>query len=470
MERARVRGFQSPPDPALLAREIELCGWRPEAEGQVEIDAGGAAATDAADVATAEPISIQSPRGAYAVPIRMFDSVADTAHPARLALVDLRGGALTPPGELFTRFLDFPMEVRLVLAALRRRDGIRFAVVARRELIQFFRLPGEAIERQVEDERGVEDELLPALTAHARSRADRHMGANNPLETAEALRGWVKDWGRRIGSQLGAPDSAAEQFVWKIALMLQVDRKIHGREAAADWGMSAERAGGGLTLAYDAMSAHADLERVLGRFEETFSSRIFSGDLEESRQWLYELDETPLIERLRSELLMQAQARFEPDSVAWLFTHMDRETEGWRREMAGAPPTHKRLAARGWSVIEPLVADVGRYGLASALRDMERVADHWDDYDAYRRAEAERGGAGVDQPDLFAGAPRGVDRTGAMTDPVNFILSESIRFAGVPAGEEFGVGLAILLKAIDLAAARRWPFHGVDSLDLAWKP
>jgi len=101
--------------------------------------------------------------------------------------------------------------------------------------------------------------------------------------------------------------------------------------------------------------------------------------------------------------------------------------------------------------------------------DFERLAEHWSQYDVWLR----RGGSAetgiYNQPDLFCGSPRGISARNQLEDGVNFLFSESIRLEGVLAGEEFGVGMVFLLKALSFVPEFDWTFHGIDSLDCAWR-
>ena len=102
---------------------------------------------------------------------------------------------------------------------------------------------------------------------------------------------------------------------------------------------------------------------------------------------------------------------------------------------------------------------------------MNRLAAYWSEQDLYHRGHDEaRLEALYTQPDLFHAAARGVSPMNQLDDGANFVLSESIRLRGVAPSEEFGVGLAFLLKSLDLVQTYDWPFFGVDSLDRVFEP
>jgi hypothetical protein len=231
------------------------------------------------------------------------------------------------------------------------------------------------------------------------------------------------------------------------------------------WGLSCERRGDRWSLAYDSLGTHPDLAAAIESFDSTFSSRRFTGDAETHLQWLAALEETSLAERLRAELLMQARIKFEAECAAWLFTDVDREQAGWRREVSGLTPIRRRIAASGWMVAGPLKCDVARFGLTAALRDADRLAQYWRDFDVACRREREAGRSAPSQPDLFFGAPRGVGPGGSLDDGINFVLSEALRVEGAPPEEEFGVAVVMLLKALAWIGRCDWPFFGVDTVD-----
>jgi hypothetical protein len=435
-------------DPQLILRELERCGWKP------------------ADVPPSEAIeAFNFPAGVRA-PVRQLRSDRG----AGLITLDFGDAVLAGREELFPRFLDFPMETRLALEALRGITGIGHMLLLGREEIVLIRVPQEAIEYRVRSMTEFESELLPALVAKAGARGDRLQAVPSPMEEAQNLRGWLRHWGRQLSAQLDVAPEDCERFLWKLILMLQAERKIEPQEAPGRWGLRRERRGRELTLAYDSLSTHEDLRRLLEDFEHTFSTRIFSGDADMHIDWLRSMEETSLAEQLRAELLMQSQLRFEAETVAWLFTDFDREQAGWRRDVAGLEPLSKRLATEGWQVLRPLACDVQLHGLASALRDADRLAERWADYNAFLSRHEPRGAESrFSQPDFFLGTPRGIGPAGELTDGVNFLFSESLRLTGVAPEEEFGVGLVFLLKALTFPGKFEWPFFGIDTLDRLWR-
>ncbi|MBI3735397.1 hypothetical protein HY256_02670, partial [Candidatus Sumerlaeota bacterium] len=410
--------------------------------------------------------TVQSGLGSVRAAAEMFQS--DRAAP--LLVVDLGGTKLAGHDELFPRFLDLPLETRMILGAARVLSNAGHLLLLSAGRMELYRLPDEVREYNVLSGRGFEEELLPALLAKARGKSDGLGVLTGYLEDAESLRGWIKHWSRQIAAQIEIGLSDCEVFLWKLVLMLQMRRKTAKSELLGGWGLGCEKLGDIWSLTYDSINTHSDLAAVLDDFEKNFSSRIFSGDAEMHKQWLGALEETSLAEQLRAELLMRSQAKFQAESVAWLYTSMEREQEGWKREMAGLPPVRKRFHSQGWLVIKPLECDIARYGLEAALRDLDRLAGHWSEYDIYmRREQSARGDETFTQPDLFLDAPRGVDRANLLEDPINFIFGHSLRLIGVEREQEFGVGLVFLLKALNLVQKHDWPFRGVDTLDKLWQ-
>ncbi len=437
------------PEFALLTRQIEQCGWKRTLPGPLE-----------------EGLFFQTGQGGVRPPTALFKSERGEA----LLAVDFGDLALAGREELFPRFLDFSMETRLALGAARAIVSASYLILMSAGRIELFRLPEETLEYAVASLRSYEDELLPSLTAKARAKGESVRASHGPLEQAQALRGWIQHWSRNLASKLGVPLDDCEKFIWKFVLMLQTVRKTGKSEILGGWGLTCEKLGPTWSLAYDSLNTHADLARALDEFDTLFSTRIFSGDAETHKQWLQKLEETSFAEQLRAEMLMQSQSKFEAETVAWLFTQMEREEEGWRREIAGPLPVRRHIHHQGWMVVKPMICDVAGHGLCAALQDAERLAQYWSDYDAHlRRGRTEGSADPVAQPDLFFGAPRGVNSQNQLDDGFNFLFADSLRLAGVGPEEQFGVGLTFLLKALALAQQFDWPFRGVDTLDCLWK-
>lgn len=439
-------------DLSLLLRELQQCGWKPVTSGE---NAG------------LEEAHFISGGGGIHAPARHLK----TERGLSLIVIDFGETLLGGREELFPRFLDFPMETRLALdVAGALIGGTGYLLLMSREEISLMRLPQEAVEYRVRTTREFEDELLPALVAKAAARGERLQTVASPMEESQNLRGWLLHWSRKLSAQLDVGPEDCEKFLWKLILMLQAERKIGGQGHPERWGIIRERRDGTWNLSYDSLSTHADLHRLLEDFEHTFSTRIFSGDAEIHGEWLQSMEETSIAEQLRAELLMQSQLRFEAETVAWLFTDVDREQAGWKRDVSGLEPLSRRLATEGWQVLRPLVCEVQLHGLTSALRDADRLAERWADYNAFlSRHERRAADAHLSQPDLFLGAPRGISPTGEMTDGVNFLFAESLRLTGVAPEEEFGVGLVFLLKALTFPSKFDWPFFGIDTLDRLWR-
>lgn len=437
------------PDLPSLLPEIERCGW--------------------AAVAGETPFGTESRIQTGQGPLRFDGRVLRSERGESLAIADLGPAILAPRESLFPRFLDFGMETRLALAAARLVPDASRLLLAGGDVIRLYRLADETLECEAVASRDVDDALLPTLAARARGRGEGLRGEGGPVEVASALRGWIRHWGGTLAEPLGVEPDACEQFVWKLILMLQWRRKLEGTECVGGWGVVREKSDGGWSFAYDSLSTATDLAERMDDFERRVSTRIFSGDAELHREWIESLSDGSLLERLRAELLMQASGRFEPETVAWVFASMDREQEGWRREMSGAAgPFARRFAHEGWMVVDPLVCDLARHGFAAALRDADRLAELWDEYDRFRRRERERPDAErLDQPDLFFDPPRGVGPEG-LRDGVDFLFSESLRLRGVSPREEFGTGIVFLLKALDWIAKYEWKTGAIDSLDRVW--
>lgn len=439
-------------DLPLLLRELQRCGWKPVPTGSVS---------------GLEELHFLSGGGGIHAPARHLR----TERGVSLVVVDFGEMILGSREEMFPRFLDFPMETRMSLdVAHLLTGGAGYLLIVSREEISLYRLPQEALEYRIRSAREFEDELLPALVAKAGSRGDRLQSVASPMEESQNLRGWLRHWGRKLSAQVEENSEDCERFLWKLILMLQAGRKIGGQELRERWGLRRERRDPTWELSYDSLSTHEDLRRLLDDFEHTFSTRIFSGDAETHGEWLRLMEETSLAEQLRAELLMQSQLRFEAETVAWLYTAVEREQAGWKRDVSGLEPLSRRLAADGWQVLKPLVCDVGLHGITAALRDADRLAERWADYSAFlARHEADRPPTHLTQPDLFLGAPRGISPSGELTDGVNFLFAESLRLTGVAPEDEFGVGLVFLLKALTFPAKFDWPFFGVDTLDRLWR-
>lgn len=438
-------------DLSLLLRELQQCGWN----------------SVAGDAASLDKVHFISGGGGIHAPACHMKTGRGTS----LVVIDFGETLLGSREDLFPRFLDFPMETRMALdVAGVLTGGTGYVLLMSREEISLIRLPQEAVEYRVRTAREFEDELLPALVAKAAARSERSQAVASPMEESQHLRGWLRHWGGKLSAQLDVDAADCEKFLWKLILMLQAERKIGGQDHPERWGLIREKREGTWNLSYDSLSTHRDLHRLLEDFEHTFSTRIFSGDAEIHGEWLKSMEETSVAEQLRAELLMQSQLRFEAETVAWLFTDVEREQAGWKRDVSGLEPLSKRLAVEGWQVLRPLVCEIQLHGLTSALRDADRLAERWADYHAFLlQHERHAQDAHLSQPDLFLGAPRGISPSGEMTDGVNFLFAESLRLTGVAPEEEFGVGLVFLLKALTFPSKFDWPFFGIDTLDRLWR-
>ena len=478
------------PEFSLLSRELERCGWELWRSGPLGADASSHHKGDGDRGAPGERIAerigdgalfFQTARGGVRARTRLLRSERGDS----LLMVDFGDFPLMGHEELFPRFLDQSMETRMALGAAWLIASARYVLLISAGRIELYRLPEEIQDYQVFSAREFEDELLPALAARSAGKSDdrrakyegrapslRHSPIAlhpSPMEGAQSLRGWLAHWSQLLSAKLQVAPEDCEIFLWKLIIMLQTSRKTGKSEMLGGWGLGCEELGGTWTLSYDSLNTQAELSRQLEDFDLTFSTRAFSGDADMHQKWLLDLEDTSLAEQLRAELLMHSRIKFEAETVAWLFTDMDREQEGWRLEVAGLPPLRKRIATEGWTVFDPLRCDIGRHGLGLALREIDRLAEHWSQYDAFlHRRDTRDAQAVFSQPDLFSGTPRGIGPSGHLDDAINFIFSESLRFTSVNPEEKFGVGVVLLLKALSLVHRFDWPFFGIDTLDRVW--
>jgi hypothetical protein len=445
-----------PQDPAVasalpsygrLADEVERCGWQ-----------------RAPHEALRQSVLFRTFQGGHAAACDRFGNEQGQF----LLLVNLESVRLPGDEELFPRFLDLALEERMALALARTLGGVDWVLLLTQGRLELLRLADEVSEYRVGECEDFESALLPGLTALARGRARGGQIGHRQLPGAESLGGWIRHWSLQLAAAFEDQADHVERVIWKWILMLQVTRRMEGGEAAGGgWGLRCEPDEGRWSVGYDAISATEDLCRALESFDQNFPTRRLESEEEPFLARLRRLDETSLIDRLRAELLMHSQNRFEPETVAWLFTDLAREQEGWRREVRGVEPIRKRIQMDGWTVYGPLVLDVGRYGLTAALGDTDRLADYLNELNLFerRRQLGERAAAATRQPDLFCPNPRGIGPTGQLDDGLNYMFGETLRLRGVPGDQRFGVAVTFLLKALALAPRMGWPFLGIDTLD-----
>ncbi len=400
-------------------------------------------------------VRIQTFQGGHDAPCRRFENEAGRG----LALVGLESVRLPGRDELFPRFLNLPLECRLAIELTRAAAATDWLLLLTAGRLELIRLPEESCRQWAGGGESFRRELAPMLALLGRGGEEWH-GARQPSQPeAESLTGWLRHWSLQLGAALVEPPVTAERILWQWVLMLQRARHGGGSAGAREWGLRLGGAAGHPTIVYDAPSATEDLTRQLTNFEDHFESTLLAVQLDELPARLEALDETTLLDRLRAEMLMHTQNRFEPETVAWLFTSLEREQEGWRREVRGVEPIRRRLQLDGWLVERPLLCDIGHFGLTAALRDLEALALF------LHETRELTGAADAVQPDLFRGAPRGVNRRGELFDPLNYLFSEALRVVGVPPSQRGGVALTLLLKALSVAARLDWPATRVDSLD-----
>jgi hypothetical protein len=429
-----------------LTRELARCGW---SEQPLDILDG--------------ELYFQTFQGGCAAPCMRLRNEQGQ----RLLVIGLEQLTLARHDELFPRFLNLPLESRMALAVAPLLGEPDWLLLASRDRIELFQLPEEACHLVACTTQEVEEELMPALAALARGHEESLAPEPSHLPGAESLGGWIRHWSGQIAGTLQIEPATAQRMIWKWILMLQVARRTEGSEILGGWGLSCARQEGRWTVSYDAVSTVEDLGRALQRFEEKFSTRFFKLPVRQELEWVGQLEETTILDRLRAEMLMHTQEHFEPETVAWMFTDLAREQEGWQREMAGdITPIRQRFRHDGWSVMQPLICDVAHYGLTAPLRDTERLGRYLADLSLFteqrRRVEPE---AAVFQADLFCQNPRGIGERGELADGINYLFGEALRLRGVEPARRFGVGLTFLLKGMALAARLDWPIGAVDTLD-----
>lgn len=436
---------QDKPHYQRLTRELDRCGWF---EMPLEILEG--------------ELFFYTFQGGCGAPCMRFQNEKGQ----RLLLIGLEQLALPAPDELFARFLNLSLEGRMVLSVARLLGEPDWVLLLTRNRQELYRLPDETCLLTLQTSEELEEDLLPALAALARGREDSLAPAPSHLPGADSLGAWIRHWGMQLGATLKVDAAVAQSMIWKWILMLQIPRRTEGTEVLGGWGLSCERQDGRWTIAYDAVSTVDELSRALELFDESFATNLFAYETGRQLEWLKRLEETTLLDRLRAELLMHTQDHFEPETVAWMFTDLGREQEGWRREMIGLSPIRQRFGHDGWSVLKPLTCDVARHGLTAALRDAERLARYLADLNLFmrQRRRAQPGSAAF-QLDLFCQNPRGIGPGGELDDGLSFLFGEALRLQGVEAERRFGVGVTFLLKALALAQKMEWPFLGMDTLD-----
>lgn len=399
----------------------------------------------------------QTFQGRHLAPCRRFENEAGRG----LLLIALPAIHQPPREELFARFLNLPMETRMALTAARWGGDADWLLLLTADRLELFSLPEESRRLGVTGEKDLAEQLTPMLASLGHGRD--WIGGEIPHQPeAESLRGWIRHWALQLGSEIEEPPASAAQLLWKWILMLQRARHTRSGQPDEGWGITCAREDDALVVAYDAVGATQGLTRNLALFEQCFQTTLLGGEVDRQLRRLQRLDETALVDRLRAELLMNSQNRFEPETVAWLYTDLDREQEGWRREVRGVEPVRRRIGLDGWAVERPLVCDVGHFGLTAALRDMQALALYIHELRELAQAET---GIPMVQPDLFRPTPVGVNPRGELVDPVNYLLGCALRVEGVPQADRMGVGLVLLLKAMALASRLGWPIDKIDSID-----
>ena len=429
-----------------LAAEVERCGWL--------------------------PAPVPGPQGELRFRTFQGEQLADRrlyANDAgrRLLVIGMEQVTLPKDEDLFPRFLNLSLEARMAIVFARANVRADWLLLLTKGRLDLHRLSEEVREHRAMDAAEFQGGLLPQVAGLARGRDEAVRAGPSQLPGAESLRGWMRHWTLQLAPALELPPDAAEQILWRWIIMLQFARRGKTSEAEGGWGLDcAPTNGNGTILSYDAQSATEDLIRALETFGETFYSDLFVRPDEALLDRLRGMEESSILDRLRAELLMQTQDRFEPETVAWLFTDLAREQQGWRHEVAGVEPVRRRLRHEGWTVYRPLICDLERDGLTFTLRDAARLAHYLNDQMVFtQKRREEHPGDPVNQPDLFKQTLRGVAPNGRLEDPVNYMFAEALRVANVPARQRFGVGVVLLLQAMALARRLDWPLEGIDTLD-----
>jgi len=232
------------------------------------------------------------------------------------------------------------------------------------------------------------------------------------------------------------------------------------------WGFRQYTENNDILITYDSTRTTGDLCNLLIEFDRLFTSIHLQPVSEEYLQKLRDLDDTSILDRLRAELLMISRDRFEAETVAWIHTSLEEEQQGWQREMMGLEPVRKRLKFEDWTVYQPLICNVPKWGLSHCLLEMSRLArfiqERFDFQEGARLDEQERT---CSQPDLFNPRPAGTDSSGIMDDPASFLVGETLNIVGVSDPDRFGICLTVLLKALALINTYKWDFRGIHTLD-----
>ena len=434
------------PDFLRLEHAIEGCGWVEE-----ESRALGCC------------IDFQSFQGPRDAPCRVWRGALGQ----RLVAIALPDVKLAGETDLFPRFIDLPLESRMALALVRAAGAFDWLLLLTQDRLDLHRLPSERLDARATNRAELEEDLLPHLAALAKGRNGRTATESSALSGAESLAGWIRHWTSTLGAAINLEKARSERLLWQWILMLQVARRTQGSELNQEWGLHARTDGaGGWVIGYEAASATQELCNALAQFETTFSSWLFEpAEDDDIIARLQAIDETSLLDRLRAELLMHSQDRFEPESIAWLFTDLAREQEGWRREVRGVEPIRARLQHEGWTVYQPLICDVEAFGLSAALKDCERLAEYFDEVNQYLLQRRNAGAGAAQQPDMFHPNPHGIGQEGLLNDGVNYLFGEALRLKGVEPERRLGVAVVFLLKGLQLSVQMNWPFFGVDTLE-----
>lgn len=421
--------------------------------------------------ATERPLHVRTSQGPR--PAR-HALLADPAG-RRLMVLTLEGWRPPEARELYAHYLSFPLEVRLALTAATHAGADRLLLCSE-DRLELYRLSDEQLESRARNHRDLESRLMPVLAGLGKGReATMPLGAQM-LPEADALRDWLKQWVLQLGRELELPVESAEQLIWKWILALQFQRR--GARLGDFWGLSLEPQDDAWIVGYRGETATDDLIRAARAFDQHVRSFLFDETDEmictdglplADRIW--RLEETTLLDRFRAELLMHAQVHFEPETVAWLFTDLNREQRGWQRELSGKPPLESRFQQEAWNVARPLTCEIEQHGLTAALTDAERLARHLASLDELARTRARRSGEPLGrQLDLFRPETRGVDTRGFLADGLNYLFGEALRLRGVAPEARFGVGVTMLLKGMQLAAGLGWPLERIDSVDRLFHP
>ena len=112
--------------------------------------------------------------------------------------------ALPSDQELFERFLNLSLEIRMVLTLARHAGGTEWALILTQGRVDLYRMPEESRLAAAFGREEWEGELLPLLTALARGKEGSPGGQSRKLPEAESLGQWLRHWASQVAAAAGA--------------------------------------------------------------------------------------------------------------------------------------------------------------------------------------------------------------------------------------------------------------------------